>query len=312
MWRIIISFVICLILYPIYINFAKIKQFGQKVRGQGPPQHSVKEGVPTGGGLVFGIVTILSGTIFGLFSWDFLVLVGGFLLIGFLDDLAKFRRRKTIGLKAREKLILQTLFLLPFVWSLYQQSNLIYLTESIYLNLGYFYPIWAAVIILATSNAYNFTDGQDGLAAGVGLIILFFLWIGHFAGVFFFLEGHIELLLGALIAFLWYNSYPAKVIMGDSGSLFVGAYLSGLFLILRQEIFIPIFGVILVAELLSVVIQVIYFRLTGGKRVFLMAPIHHHYEMKGIPEVKITLWFWIITFISGILALFILMNLWSF
>ncbi len=311
MWNIFLSFIICIILYPLYIKYASKKQFGQRIRNQGPPQHRIKEGVPTGGGLIFGFVTIVLGLIFRLFSWEFLFLIIGYMFIGLLDDLTKLYRVKTLGLKAREKLFLQTFFLIPFIWSLYQQSSVLHISETITLNLGYFYPIWALIVIIAAANAFNFTDGQDGLAAGVGIIILFFLWIGHYAGVFSFFEGYIEILLGSLIAFLWFNCYPAKVVMGDAGSLFSGAYLGGLFLILRQEILLPVFGGVLVIELLSVVIQVIYFRLTEGKRVFLMSPLHHHFEMKGIPETKITVRLWLLSFLLGILGFFIAVLFWS-
>ncbi len=241
-----------------------------------------------------------------IFPWQFWFLTIGYLLVGFLDDITKIFRRNVLGLRAREKIILQVLFLLPFLYYLFQQSSLIFLPGGVLIEVGNFYLLWGALVILATANAYNFLDGLDGLAGGVGLIIFFFLWVSSQLGFTSFNFTGMEIIIGSLLAFLWFNTHPAQVIMGDAGALFTGAYLGGIFLIDRKEILLPIFGFILVTTLLSVVIQVIYFRLTGGRRIFRMSPLHHHFELLGISETKIVGRYWIFTFLLCLIGLFLI------
>lgn len=306
MINIILTFIISFCLYPLYISFANKIKMGQKIREQGPAHHQVKRGVPTGGGIIFSLVILAFGLILNIFPWQFWLLTIGYLLIGLLDDITKIFRKNVLGLRAREKIILQVLFLLPFLYYLFQKSSLISLPGGLLIDAGYLYLLWGALVILATTNAYNFLDGLDGLAGGVGIIIFSFLWISYQLG---FISGNfagMEIIIGSLLAFLWFNTHPAQVIMGDAGALFTGAYLAGVFLMARREILLPIFGFILVVTLLSVVIQVIYFRFTGGKRIFRMSPLHHHFELMGFSEKKIVGRYWIFTILFCLIGLLLI------
>ncbi|MBT9164437.1 MAG: Phospho-N-acetylmuramoyl-pentapeptide-transferase [candidate division WS2 bacterium] len=303
MVNIILAFLMSFCLYPIYIAFANKIKLGQKIREQGPAHHQIKKGVPTGGGIIFSLVIFVFGLVLNIFPWQFWFLTMGYLLIGLLDDITKIFRKNVLGLRAREKIILQVLFLLPFLYYLFQKSSLISLPGGLLIEAGYLYLLWGALVILATANAYNFLDGLDGLASGVGFIIFFFLWLSYQLG---FVAGNsigIEIIIGSSLAFLWFNTHPAQVIMGDAGALFTGAYLAGIFLMDRREVLLPVFGFILVATLLSVVIQVIYFRLTGGRRIFRMSPLHHHFELMGLSETKIVGRYWIFTFLFCLIGL---------
>jgi phospho-N-acetylmuramoyl-pentapeptide-transferase len=301
---------ISLILGPYVIRKLTAYKIGQSVRDDGPQTHLGKAGTPTMGGalilLSIGITTLLWGDLQNRYLWVVLLVTLGFGAIGWVDDYRKVVHRNPKGLSARAKLFWQ---------------SAIGLGAAAYLIVPFFkfvaYPlgpigfiILTYFVIVGTSNAVNLTDGLDGLA------IMPTVMIGSALGIFAYVAGHSvfskylglphipgagELtvfcgaLAGAGLGFLWFNAYPAEVFMGDVGALALGAALGTMAVIVRQEIVLFIMGGVFVAETLSVMLQVIYFKATGGKRIFRMAPLHHHYELEGWKESQVVVRFWIIT-----------------
>ena len=288
---------------------------GQSIRADGPTWHNGKAGTPTMGGLMFiigiGVAIFIAG-------WDsmqtgeyghilvfFFALIFG--VIGMIDDLQKLRRRQNEGLTAGQKFMLQLAVSVAFIVLL---RNCGYLSPDLYipflnieLHLNWVvYMVFAAFVMVATVNAVNLTDGIDGLATGVTIpVMLFFVAAGAW-----FDRGSITTaaaaFTGGLSAFLFFNFYPAKVFMGDTGSLFLGGAVCGMAFVLDMPMVIPIIGFIYVLEALSDVIQVLYFKATHGKRFFRMAPIHHHFEMGGWSEIKLFCTFSTVTLVLCILA----------
>ena len=296
----IVSFLMVLLLGPIVIPALKRLKFGQSIREDGPKSHIKKSGTPTMGGIMF-IITIIITTIViapkisGTLIVALITTVGyGF--IGFLDDTLKIKRTKNLGLRAYQKLIGQVI--LAFILTYYAYVNIGSFVHIPFANkmvdFGIWYIPFMIFAIVATTNAVNLTDGLDGLASGVTLIIsVFFAVVAYSLG-----NGDLSIfcgaLVGSLLGFLKYNSFPAEVFMGDTGSLALGGAISAIAILLRMPFIIVIVGGIYVAEVLSVVIQVTSFKLTG-KRVFKMAPLHHHFEQEGWHETKIVSWFCIFT-----------------
>jgi phospho-N-acetylmuramoyl-pentapeptide-transferase len=298
-------------------------KFQSKVREDTPQKHQKKNSTPTMGGLlvllVFFINTLLWNNLSKINVWIFTLCLAGFGLIGFLDDWSKIC--KDIGIKAKLKFNLQITFatVIMVLWYFLAKPNTelcIPFFKNFTPVLGWLVIPWGVFVIVSLSNAVNLTDGLDGLATGP-LISNFsaFSIIAYLAGHKFFADylyipfaNSSELaiigatLIGTLIVFLWYNTYPAQIFMGDVGSLALGAGLALMAIMARQELLLLIAGGLFVFETLSVVIQVLYFKKTG-KRIFKMAPIHHHYELLGWSEPKITIRFWIISLILSILAL---------
>jgi phospho-N-acetylmuramoyl-pentapeptide-transferase len=291
-----------------------------------PERHLEKQGTPTMGGFVILISTIIPTLLWSDLS-NFYVWIVTFALlsfggIGFMDDIKKLKNQRGKGVPGRTKLILQIFFTLVIGALLYLKGSLITgLTVPFFKNitpdLGIFYILLCVLIVVGTSNGVNLTDGLDGLAIGPVLTVCStFMLFAYLAGnvkfaqylQIFYVKGAGELtilcgaMLGAGIGFLWYNTYPAELFMGDTGSLSLGASLAVIAIIIKQEILLVIVGGIFVIETLSVIIQVLSFK-WRGKRVFRMAPIHHHYELKGWNEGKIVVRFWIISFILALLAL---------
>lgn len=305
-----------------FIRFCQ-KNFRSKVREWTPESHQVKNDTPTMGGLfvisIFFINSMLWANLTKISVWLFLICVLGYGLIGFWDDAYKIKYRK--GISASLKFRLQVGFGLVLSCAWYfmlcpNTSICVPFLKNFMPEIGIFLIPWATFIMVATSNAVNLTDGLDGLAAGP-LIFSFstYAFIAYLAGHIKFANylyipyaGSAELtvlacaLVGALVGFLWYNTYPAQIFMGDVGSLAMGAGLAFLALIVRQELLLLLCGGIFVMETTSVILQVASFKLTG-KRIFLMAPIHHHFELKGWKEAKVTVRFWIISMILCLLAL---------
>ena len=302
-------------------------QIGQYIREDGPPNHLGKEGTPTMGGCLLIPVIILSTLLWADYSniyiWLVLFVAFGFGFIGFADDFIKTVRKSSRGLSAKAKFSLQFLVALIFTLVIYNlddfntQLNLPFL-KTLSPDLGLWYIPLSVFIIVGASNAVNLTDGLDGLAIGP-VIIAFVSYLA-----FSYLAGHIKIaqylqipyvagsgelsvlcgaVVGAGLGFLWYNAYPAEVFMGDVGSLPIGAILGAVAVIIKQEIVLILVGGIFVFETLSVIFQVLFFKITGGKRIFRMAPIHHHFELKGWPESKVTVRFWIIAIILALLSL---------
>lgn len=315
-----------LFLMPKFIRWAQSTSSVQPINEWAPDRHKEKAKTPTMGGIVFigatifaSLVTIKFSNIYAVGAVLTLVL---FAFIGFWDDYAKVKKNENLaGLKARSKLLLQTIFALILALFLYQMSDFntklyVPFLKNPLFDMGIWAVIFWTIIIIATSNAVNLTDGLDGLASVPSLAALtsfsIIIYItGNIKMSSYLLMPHINIgevaivssaLIGALSGFLWYNCHPAEVFMGDSGSLTIGAFLGYIAIISKSEILLLLIGLIFVIETLSVILQVGSYKLRK-KRVFLMAPIHHHFEMKQWAENKIIVRFWIISVLSNIIAL---------
>ena len=324
----IFSFIIVFLLMPKWINLQKnIFPKGQPIRTDGPSSHVIKEGTPALGGVLI-LLSIVINTIlwtnnFSKFNYLVILSIILFGFLGFTDDYLKIKFRKGISSKLKFFIqILITFFLLYLINQYIINLTSLYLPffKSFSLELGYFYIIFAIFVIIGSTNATNLTDGLDGLVS-MPLIFVFltFAVFSYIIGnsiysdylLLNFVPSSGELVIvctasiGALLAFLWYNSYPAEVFMGDTGSQSLGGSLAIISILLKQEFVLAIAGGLFVIEALSVGIRVIFFKFTK-KRFFLMAPLHHHYEKKGIPEQKIVIRFWIISFIFCLIALSLL------
>lgn len=301
---IIISFIITIILGPITIPLLKRLNIGQNVRDDGPKTHLSKSGTPTMGGIIMIIALLITTLTSGLLNRDMYVLLFstlGFGLIGFIDDYLKVVNKRSLGLKPYQKLIGQ--IILATLLAIYQSNTSVLGTKVImpfisdrYLDLGYLYIPFIAFVVVGTVNSVNLTDGLDGLASGVTLIVLSFFGLVALNWGMGSISIFSASLTGACLGFLIHNAYPAKVFMGDTGSMALGGAVSAIAILLNLPLIIPIVGGIYFAEALSVIIQVTSYKLTR-KRVFLMSPLHHHFEQKGWPETKVVIVFWSITVI---------------
>jgi len=322
------ALVISLILGPKFINKMQEIDVGQVVREKGPTSHWSKRGTPTmGGALILSsifISTVLWGDLQNRYLWVALSVTTLFGLLGWVDDLIKIRMKSSAGLSGLSKIFWQSVIALSAAYFLFYSSSnphelslIVPFFKEVSIPLGLGFVFLSYLVIIGSSNAVNLTDGLDGLAilpcvmvaGGLGLI-------GYAAGNSIYSEylnipflpgtGEMIVFCGALvgsgIGFLWYNTYPAQVFMGDVGSLALGAALGIIAVIIRHEYVLLIMGGIFVVETLSVIVQVISYNLTG-KRVFKMAPIHHHYELKGWPEPRVIVRFWIITFMLVLIGL---------
>ena len=323
------ALIISLILGPYIISYLKNKQFYQSIREDGPKSHlDDKNTTPTMGGIIIissvFISTILWSDLSNNYILTLLFGILGFGSIGFYDDYKKLVKRNSDGIKGRLKLFLQiifasaiTIFLYFFMETGSIDSVFPFLKDNSF-YLGILFIPWSIFILVGSSNAVNLTDGLDGLAIlPCILIALAFVIFAYIHGNIIiseyllipYIEGTGEIaifaasLAGAGLGFLWFNSYPAEIFMGDCGSLSLGSSLGLLAIILKQELAFALMSGIFVAEALSVIIQVASFKLRKGKRVFKMAPLHHHYELSGLSEPKIIMRFWIITFILVLIAL---------
>ncbi|MDR3595802.1 phospho-N-acetylmuramoyl-pentapeptide-transferase [Clostridium sp.] len=305
----IMGFVFSIILGPIFIPILHKLKFGQNIRKEGPKSHQKKSGTPTMGGLIFFISTAAAILIMGqkLMSKEMVILYSflAFGFIGFLDDILKIIHKDNLGLKAAQKMMLLILFSLALAWYGYTNIGtdilMPFVNKSFKLNLDVFYIPFVIIYYAAVTNAVNLTDGIDGLATSVTVIVLtFFAIIGFRTGVSEVTIFSLAL-VGALLGFLKFNAFPAKIFMGDTGSLALGGVIGTIALMLKMELFVIIVGGIYLIETLSVIIQVTSFKLTG-KRVFKMSPIHHHFEHVGWSEVKIVTVFSSITAILCIIG----------
>ncbi|MCG9697772.1 phospho-N-acetylmuramoyl-pentapeptide-transferase [Shewanella sp. Isolate11] len=313
---------------PKMIERLQLLQIGQVVRNDGPESHFSKRGTPTMGGLLIlagiFISVLLWGDLSSRYVWVMLFVIGAFGMIGFIDDYRKVVRKDTKGLIARWKYILQSLAALAIAFYLYASSQDIGETQlvvpffkDVMPQLGMIFIVLAYFTIVGASNAVNLTDGLDGLAimptvmvAGAFALIAYLSGHVQFANYLHipYLPGAGELVIvctaivGAGLGFLWFNTYPAQVFMGDVGSLSLGAALGTIAVLVRQEILLVIMGGVFVMETLSVILQVGSYKLRG-QRIFRMAPIHHHYELKGWPEPRVIVRFWIISLFLVLLGL---------
>ncbi len=320
------ALLISFIFGPWLIRRLKVHQIGQAIRKDGPASHLKKEGTPTMGGLLILISilvpTLLWANLTNIYVWITLFATVCLGLLGFADDYLKVSRRNAKGIPARTKFLIQALVAALSTAALMRVSGfpttvVFPFFKNFSPDIGNFYLILGIFVIVGTSNAVNLTDGLDGLAIGPTMIsaatyTLFAYLAGHAIIARYlnipYVKGVGELsifcgsMVGASMGFLWFNTYPAQVFMGDTGSLSLGGALGTIALMTKQEFLLIIVGGIFVIETLSVIIQVASFKLTG-KRVFRMAPIHHHYELKGWAEPKIIVRFWIISIFLGLIAI---------
>ncbi|NLA27121.1 MAG: phospho-N-acetylmuramoyl-pentapeptide-transferase [Firmicutes bacterium] len=306
---VLIAFAISVIVCPLYIRMQRRRRLGQQIRIDGPSRHLKKAGTPTSGGVVFLISALCALLIAGKFNirlWLALVLTLGSAFIGWLDDYMKMVHGSSLGLKARDKISGQALLTIFFTALLYlfgEYNSAVELPFSnITIEMGWFYPVFIFVIIISTVNAVNLTDGIDGLATGTAIIaLLAFLYIA--------LESALPslvlfcgALIGASFGFLLYNLHPARIFMGDAGSLGLGGALAAVAILTKAEFLLVVIGGIYVIEAISVILQVLSFQL-AGRRILLMAPLHHHFELKGWSEWRVVIAFWGVTFVFALIGL---------
>ena len=303
-----LAFALIVILMPPYIRFLQAIGFGKRIRQEGPESHFSKEGTPTMGGLL--IVVVVLGIYFFLRKPDAatfapLAALAGVGALGAFDDYLNARTGE--GIKARQKLVWLTVVAFVAAYQIQQTYAITAIPVPFYGPLPiepWLYVLFAAFAIIAASNGVNITDGLDGLSGGTAAIA--FVAYMLIALLNTPAQPNLALLcaliVGALLGFLWFNVHPAQIFIGDSGALALGATLAVTALITGQILVLPLIGVIFVIETMSVILQVIYFRLTGGRRMFRMSPIHHHFELGGWDEEKITIRFWIVGILAALLG----------
>jgi len=305
-----VSFVLAVLLGPLLIPVLRRLKFGQQVRDDGPQRHLKKSGTPTMGGIIILLALTLAFLKFserGYEFWALIVACLGFGLVGFLDDYIKIAFKRSLGLTARQKLLGQLLFALVFCGILYANdfpTTISFPGISGALDLSWGYWLLVIIMFFAASNSVNFTDGLDGLLAGTSALAF-----GAFAVIA--VEAaepqaavFSAALVGAVLGFLVYNRHPAKVFMGDTGSLGIGGGLAAVAILTKTELLLILIGGVFVIEMLSVIIQVVSFK-TRGKRVFKMSPIHHHFELLGWSEWRIVTTFWAAGLIFAACGLFL-------
>ncbi|WP_085992473.1 phospho-N-acetylmuramoyl-pentapeptide-transferase [Oceanobacillus senegalensis] len=312
-----IGFLITVLLSPIFIPLLRRLKFGQSIREEGPKSHLKKTGTPTMGGIMIVLSIIITSIIMVYkvlgndVSYEFWLLnfvLFGYGLLGFLDDYIKVAMKRNLGLTSRQKMIGQIIIALIFYFILNREGFSTYITipgTNMEWDLGWFYAVLIIIMLVGSSNAVNLTDGLDGLLAGTAAIAF-----GAYAILSLFVGGHSEVVIfslavvGALLGFLVFNAHPAKVFMGDTGSLALGGAIAAVAILTKTEILLIIIGGVFVLETLSVIIQVISFK-TTGKRVFKMSPLHHHYELLGWSEWRVVTTFWLIGLIFAVLGIYI-------
>ena len=309
-----ISFALTVLLCPIFIPILHRMKFGQFIREEGPESHLKKAGTPTMGGIVMLAAFTVSSLAY-MFNesqiFPVILLTVGFGFIGFLDDFIKLAKKRSLGLRAWQKLGLQivlTGYFAYVIMSDYPELTQIIIPFTggqVVWNLGVLFVPFVFIAVLGTVNGANFTDGLDGLATSVTVVIAMFFAIFSLR-----IESPVYLtamiMIGTLLGFLIFNTYPAKVFMGDTGSLALGGFVAAEAFMLKVPLFIIIVAFIYLAEILSVMLQVSYFKITHGKRIFKMSPIHHHFELSGFEETRVVAMFTVVTILCcfiGFIAL---------
>lgn len=307
-----VSFIITAVLGILLIPVLDKLKFGQRVRDDGPQSHLKKMGTPTMGGIIFIPAIALATLLFSDINVDTVALIfiiTGFGLIGFADDFIKISKKRSLGLRANQKLLFQLLLsagLMIYIFAYYAKpTEIIIPLHHLRLDLGLFYIPFTVFLILGTVNSVNLTDGLDGLVSGIIAIIAFF-YTALLARSNLNLAIFSSAVTGGCLGFLLFNRHPARVFMGDTGSLGLGGALAAITVLSRSHLFLAIIGIIFIIETLSVILQVLSFKFTG-KRILKMSPIHHHFELCGWSERKVVHTFWLITLIAGILALMMFM-----
>lgn len=311
-----IAFLITVLFSPIFIPFLRRLKFGQSIRVEGPESHQKKSGTPTMGGIMIILSIVITSLIMvwrvngsiGYEMWLLIMVLLGYGLLGFLDDFIKVVMKRNLGLTSMQKLIGQILIAVIFFIILYVNGFSTYIQipgTNIQWELGWFYAILVIFMLVGSSNAVNLTDGLDGLLAGTAAIAF-----GAFAILAWYGMPQNEIAIfslaavGALLGFLVFNAHPAKVFMGDTGSLALGGAIAGVAILTKMEILLVIIGGVFVIETLSVIIQVLSFK-TTGKRVFKMSPLHHHYELIGWSEWRVVTTFWLVGIVFAALGIYI-------
>ncbi len=326
-YAVLTAFLICFLLGPWVIRKLQYLQVGQYIREDGPQTHQKKAGTPTMGGslILFSVAaaTLLWADLTNFFIWMVLLVLIGFGLIGFVDDYLMLIKKRSKGLSGRGKLFWQTALatltgVLVVLHPGFNTQVSLPFFKLITPDLGWWYVLFAVFVIVGASNAVNLTDGLDGLAIGPVTIAaatyMVFSYVAGNAKIANYLQinfvsgcGEVTVFCGALIGaglgFLWFNAYPAQVFMGDVGSLSLGGSLGTVAVITKQEILLVLVGGLFVMEALSVIFQVGFFKMSNGKRIFRMAPLHHHFELKGWPEPKVIVRFWIIAIALALIGM---------
>jgi phospho-N-acetylmuramoyl-pentapeptide-transferase len=327
---ILVSTALSLYIGPKLIRYLRgMQKNGQPIRDDGPASHFSKAGTPTMGGLMIlgstTLTTLLLANLSNPYIWIVLFVLVSFGILGFIDDYKKVSKNNYRGVSGRMKLVIQfVISALAFIAILYFSrpefaTQLAFpFFKNLFWDLGYFYIPFAMVVIIGSSNAVNLTDGLDGLAIGsIAIAVASFGLISYLVGNSIYANylqiihvphvGELTVLCAAIIGsslgFLWYNAQPAEIFMGDTGSLSLGGVIGTISVITKHELVLCIIGGVFVIETLSVIIQVFYFKRTGGKRIFLMAPLHHHFEKKGWPESKVVIRFWILAIVFALIGL---------
>ena len=302
------AFIVCALIGPVLIPYLHKLKFGQSIRECGPASHMKKSGTPTMGGLMI-LAALVLALCWGKFTPHVLmalVLTLGHAVIGFIDDYIKVVMKRNLGLTAKQKFLLQFILAGAYVYfaeTHLQNTNLWVPLVNVTFDFGWAYYALAFILLVGTTNAVNLTDGLDGLVSFVSVpVTLAFAFIAYMQGMLD-VSGFALGLTGACLGFLLFNRHPAQVFMGDTGSLALGGGVAALALLTHTELLLVIIGGIYVAEATSVIIQVAYFRLTGGKRFFRMAPLHHHFELGGWKEVKVVECFTIVSFLLSAVGL---------
>ena len=312
MWQLAVAFAIslgtCLIIGPVLIPALRRLKFGQSVRSDGPQSHLQKQGTPTMGGVMF-FFSMIVGTVFlagsSSVAWFMLVCALGFGFIGFIDDYIKIVKKRSLGLTAKQKLLAQLVFSIVLAFA----ADYIGISTAVTIpllgwkvELAVGYAFFVVFLLVGTTNAVNLTDGLDGLASGVTLIVaLGYVLIGYMSGNMSVMV-FAAVLMGSCLGFLVFNHHPAKVFMGDTGSLALGGAVAALAIVTKTELLLPLIGIIYVAETMSDIIQVSVYK-KKKVRVFKMAPLHHHFELCGWSEWKVVRVFWAVTAAAVLLTL---------
>ncbi|MCP3742687.1 phospho-N-acetylmuramoyl-pentapeptide-transferase [Rossellomorea sp. BNER] len=314
LFTILMGFFITVLLSPIFIPFLRRLKFGQSIRDEGPKSHQKKSGTPTMGGIVFLISIVITTLVMtGKFSepsvetYLLLLVIVGFGLLGFLDDFIKVVMKRNLGLTSKQKLLGQ--IVISVIFYVVLKQNDFSTTVSIPLtdlsfDLGWFFVVFIVFWLVGFSNAVNLTDGLDGLVSGTAAIAFGALAVLAWNQSQFDVAIFSVAVVGALLGFLVFNAHPAKVFMGDTGSLALGGAIAAIAILTKMEILLILIGGVFVIETLSVILQVISFK-TTGKRIFKMSPLHHHYELVGWSEWRVVVTFWTVGLLCAVLGIYI-------